>query len=157
MHQRAPSIFRARFNFSSQLCTCKYELHSLFPSMMEPPQDLSTKPRYFSLKVSLPPSISLHGCKFSRYLPPEPHRLSRLQMCISRCLPTTPLSNTFVRRGRYLLYPTIQKSRISTNMGDPRTRRYLIKAVLNSQESGWVQGASAGTMAPVSCRVQTEK
>ena len=40
-------------------------------------------------------------------------------------------------------------------MGDVRTRRDLLK-ILNSQQSGWAQGASAGTMATVS-RVQVEE
>ena len=45
----------------------------------------------------------------------------------------------------------------STNMGDLRTRRDLLKSIWNSQGSRWAQGAFAGTMALVSCKVETEE
>ena len=49
------------------------------------------------------------------------------------------------------------KLRISTNMGDVRTRRDLTKFICTPRGGGWAQGATAGTRAPVPCGVQLKE
>ena len=53
--------------------------------------------------------------------------------------------------------PPNKKLKIAANMGNPKTRRDLLKSVLNSRGSGWVQAALVSTMALVSHRVQVEE
>ena len=70
--------------------------------------------------------------------------------------PTPPQYLSYWEGAGNLLHRQI-KLRISANMGDSRSRRDLPKFVCTPQGGVWLQGATAGTKAPVPCGVQPKE
>ena len=111
-----------------------------------------------------PHPVSFDWVGISLYLSTEPYSLSRSWVGMPRIFnltapppPTHTHQYPFYWEGAGNLLHHQIKLRISTNMGNLKTRRDLPKFVHTPREGRWVQGATAGTKAPVPHGVQSKE
>ena len=135
------------------------EISWFFFQSSPPPQDLSTGWAILLPSVSQPPTqYLLTGWEFLGIFQPSPTNCPDQEWVCPRCfIWASPCQYLFYREEAGNLLHHQIKLRISTSMGDLRTRRVLPKFICTPQRGGWVQVATAGTKAPVPRRVQWKK
>ena len=105
----------------------------------------------------IPTQYLLTGWEFLGIFQPSPTQgLDHEWVCPGYFTRPPPQYLSYWEGAGNLLHHQI-KLRISMNIGDSKTRRNLPKLVCTPRGGGWVQGATAGTKAPVPRGVQSKE